>query len=387
MVELTTWNHLSPLGQVYPHMDVLYQNSQQFTLVVNSLCDFYQQEKAANRLDAIVGIEGRGFILGSVLSYLLHLPFIPARKAGKLPAKKLHTQTPWGKMEIHDGSLKPGAKVLVVDAVLDVEHSVDGALTLIEQMGAVPVGILCLAHNDSDSKSFRQLGSKEIPLQALFTQLLPTVGETLTSSAHSTHSTQLHFTFSPLSSGRKHAPLAIDHDNVLEQLKQNIRTIPHFPHQGIMFRDITSLIEKASLFQTTIELLVERYRSQKIDAILGIESRGFIFGAPLAYRLGVPFIPVSKKGKIPGETLSIEYEIEYGMDVIEIAKDALHAGDKVVVVDDLIATGGTVAAACQLIRQVGATVQEVVCLIELPALKGRQRIGEKLFTMIEFDGE
>lgn len=173
-------------------------------------------------------------------------------------------------------------------------------------------------------------------------------------------------------------------------IKSKIRTIPHYPHQGIMFRDITTLLKDPIGFRITIEELAKRYRNVVIDKVVGIESRGFIIGAPLAYALGVGFVPVRKRGKLPSETIGHDYQLEYGADRIEIHTDAIQKGEKVLLVDDLIATGGTAEAAVALIQQVGGEVVECAFVIDLPDVGGRKRLeagGQKVFALCEFEGD
>jgi adenine phosphoribosyltransferase len=141
-------------------------------------------------------------------------------------------------------------------------------------------------------------------------------------------------------------------------------------------------------FQEACNRLYERYKDQKIDKVAGIDARGFVFGAVLAYRLNVGFIPIRKKGKLPYKTISEKYDLEYGSAEIEVHDDAVSKGERVVVVDDLIATGGTIAAACKLIERLGGVVVECAFIVELPDLKGREKIkGKKIFTMVEFEGD
>ncbi len=167
-----------------------------------------------------------------------------------------------------------------------------------------------------------------------------------------------------------------------------IRNIPDFPRKGILFRDITTLVKDSVAFSGVIDAFHERYRTKHIDAVAGIEARGFIFGAALAYRLGVGFVPIRKKGKLPWKTLSETYELEYGSDVLEIHADAVSPGQKVLMVDDLIATGGSLLAACKLVERLGGEIVEVAVLIELVDLGGREKIApRKLFSLIKFEGE
>lgn len=173
-------------------------------------------------------------------------------------------------------------------------------------------------------------------------------------------------------------------------IKQKIRAIPNWPKAGIMFRDITTLLQDPEGFKRSIDLLAERYQKEGIETVVGIESRGFIFGAALAHRLGVGFVPIRKAGKLPGEKISQEYALEYGTDKIEIHKDAFTADARILLVDDLIATGGTALAACKLIEKLGAKVFECVFVIDLPDLGGKKILensGYKVFNLIEFAGE
>jgi adenine phosphoribosyltransferase len=173
-------------------------------------------------------------------------------------------------------------------------------------------------------------------------------------------------------------------------IKTLIRTIPHYPHQGIMFRDITTLLKDPIGLRTTIDQIAKRYKGQPISKVAGIESRGFIIGAPVAYLLGVGFVPIRKKGKLPAETIGHDYELEYGADRIEIHTDAISPGERVLLVDDLIATGGTAEAAAALIGKIGAEVVECCFIVDLPDVGGRKRLeklGLKVFALCEFEGE
>lgn len=173
-------------------------------------------------------------------------------------------------------------------------------------------------------------------------------------------------------------------------IKSRIRTVPHYPKQGIMFRDITTLLKDPVGLRVTIHELVNRYTGMKIDKVAGIESRGFIVGAPLAHMLGVGFVPVRKKGKLPAETIGHDYDLEYGTDRIEIHTDAIAPGERVLLVDDLIATGGTAEAAASLIKKIGGEIVECAFVIDLPDIGGRARLekhGYKVFALCEFEGD
>ncbi len=173
-------------------------------------------------------------------------------------------------------------------------------------------------------------------------------------------------------------------------IKSRIRTIPHYPHEGIMFRDITTLLKDPVGLRATIQEITKRYEGAKIDKVVGIEARGFIVGTPVAYELGVGFVPVRKKNKLPAETAGRDYQLEYGSDRLEIHLDAIQPGDRVLLVDDLIATGGTALAAVNLIQDMGGEVLECCFVIDLPDVGGRARLeanGQKVFALCEFAGE
>ncbi len=173
-------------------------------------------------------------------------------------------------------------------------------------------------------------------------------------------------------------------------LKSKIRTIPDFPKQGIMFRDITTLIKDPEGFKEAIDCFVNRYKNTQIDYVVGVEARGFILGGAVAYALGKGFIPVRKPGKLPYESLSYEYELEYGVSTLEIHTDAIKKGDKILVIDDLLATGGTAIAAARLVEQLGGVVIEMAFIVDLPEVGGRKNLednGYKMFHLVEFEGE
>jgi adenine phosphoribosyltransferase len=172
-------------------------------------------------------------------------------------------------------------------------------------------------------------------------------------------------------------------------IKSLIRTIPDFPKPGVMFRDITTLLKHTEGFRSTIDQLVGKYRGVKIDKVAGIESRGFIIGAALAYHLKAGFIPIRKKGKLPGENFGHDYELEYGTDRLEIHTDAIQTGEKVLLVDDLIATGGTAEAAAKLIGKTGGQIVGCAFVIDLSDLGGRKRLeemGHGVVALCEFEG-
>lgn len=168
-------------------------------------------------------------------------------------------------------------------------------------------------------------------------------------------------------------------------LKKHIRSIPDFPRPGILFYDISTLIADAEAWRATIRRLAEVVKSQEPELLIGIESRGFLLAAPLAYELGRGFAMVRKKGKLPGKTAAFSYALEYGSDTIEVQEDMIRSGQRVVVLDDLLATGGTMEAAISLIRRQGATVVAAACIIELSFLEGRRRIDVPLTSMVTYD--
>jgi adenine phosphoribosyltransferase len=174
----------------------------------------------------------------------------------------------------------------------------------------------------------------------------------------------------------------------INYLKSVIHTIPDYPVEGVMFRDVTSLLDDAQAFAACIGYLVRRYQDMGFTKVVGTEARGFLFGAPLAIALGVGFVPVRKPGKLPRETIDESYELEYGQDTLEIHKDALVAEDKVLVIDDLLATGGTIEATTKLIRRLGAQVSHAGFIISLPELGGEQRLADvnvETFSLLSYN--
>ncbi len=171
-------------------------------------------------------------------------------------------------------------------------------------------------------------------------------------------------------------------------LKTTIRSIPGWPIEGVIFRDLTTLMQDPLAFRESCDILYRRYADIQIDKIVAIDARGFVFGAVLAYKLGVGLVPVRKKGKLPFKTIEETYTLEYGEGVLQIHEDAISPGEKVLVVDDLIATGGTIGAAVNLVKKMGGEIIECAFIVELPDLNGRQMIkGCKVFAIIEFEGE
>ena len=170
--------------------------------------------------------------------------------------------------------------------------------------------------------------------------------------------------------------------------KEVIRSIPDFPKKGIVFRDITTVLKIPAAFEAVIDQLSAHFAGAGIDVIVGPESRGFIFGAAMAYKMGISFVPVRKPGKLPAETESETYELEYGTDSIEIHKDAIKTGDKVLMIDDLLATGGTMEAACKLVEKLGGEVAGIGFLIELSFLNGRDKLKKyPLFSLVDYESE
>lgn len=174
-----------------------------------------------------------------------------------------------------------------------------------------------------------------------------------------------------------------------QEIKDAIRTVPNWPEEGVMFRDIMPLLQDANTFRLLIDSFVHRYQNMQLDAIAAIDARGFILGAPLAYELGLSLVPVRKKGKLPFKTITQDYDLEYGSATIELHTDAFKAGDRVLVMDDLIATGGTMLAACELVKKLGAEVVETAAIIDLPDLKGGEKLrqaGFDVYAICEFEG-
>jgi adenine phosphoribosyltransferase len=173
--------------------------------------------------------------------------------------------------------------------------------------------------------------------------------------------------------------------DTLERIKGLIRDIPDFPQKGIVFKDITPLLADDDAFSSVIDLIVVRYGRGNIDKVVGIEARGFILASPVAYHFGAGFVPVRKEGKLPWDTEREEYALEYGTAVLEIHRDAIHAGDRVLIVDDVLATGGTAKATAKLVERLGGKVVGIACLIELTFLKGRDSLaGYDFFSLITY---
>ncbi len=175
----------------------------------------------------------------------------------------------------------------------------------------------------------------------------------------------------------------------LQLIKESIASIPDYPKEGVLFRDITTLLNNPTAYQATIDLLVEHYKDRGVTKIVGTEARGFLFGAPVALRLGVGFVPVRKKGKLPREVLSMTYALEYGTDTLEIHKDSIQPEDNVLVIDDLLATGGTIEATVKMIKQLGANIVDAAFIISLADLGGVERLaaeGIHSFSLVEFPG-
>lgn len=171
-------------------------------------------------------------------------------------------------------------------------------------------------------------------------------------------------------------------------LKRMIRVIPDFPQPGISFKDITTVLKDPEGLRYTVKTMADHFRDRGVDLIVGVESRGFLIGAPLAYELGTGFVLVRKPGKLPAATLRVDYEKEYGTDALEIHKDAVQPGQRVLLVDDLLATGGTIAAAAELVERLGGQIVGFAFMIELAGLKGRERLGDReVFTLVRYDEE
>jgi len=170
----------------------------------------------------------------------------------------------------------------------------------------------------------------------------------------------------------------------MNDLKSYIRDIPNFPKQGIIFKDITTLLKNGKSFKETVDRFARELKDKKIDIILGIEARGFIFGSALAYKLGIGIAPIRKKGKLPHKTHSVTYDLEYGKDTIEIHQDAFEKGARVLIIDDLLATGGTCRAVIDLVEKMGGKIEAIAFLIELTALKGREKLkGYPVISLIK----
>jgi adenine phosphoribosyltransferase len=172
-----------------------------------------------------------------------------------------------------------------------------------------------------------------------------------------------------------------------EELRDCVRDIPDFPKPGVIYKDITPLLSNPDAFRSTIDLIADHFEGMKVDRVLGVEARGFIIAAPVAYRFGGAFVPVRKAGKLPWEIERVEYELEYGTDLLEIHRDAVEPGDQVVIVDDVLATGGTAAATIRLVEKLGGTVAGLAFVIELGFLHGREKLeGYDVLSLVTYEG-
>ena len=173
-----------------------------------------------------------------------------------------------------------------------------------------------------------------------------------------------------------------------DYIKSKVRSIPDWPIKGVIFRDITTLLLDPQAFKQICTIFYDRYVNENIDKIVGIDARGFLFGSVLAYKLDIGMIPIRKNGKLPYNTISESYTLEYGEEVIEIHEDAIQKGERVVIIDDLMATGGTISAAANLVEKLGGEIIECAFVLELPDLNGREKLGSRnVFSIVEFEGE
>ena len=174
----------------------------------------------------------------------------------------------------------------------------------------------------------------------------------------------------------------------MEDLKKYVRTIPDFPEKGIMFRDITTVVQNPEGFRLAVDAMQDLVKDLEFDKLVGAEARGFVFSAPMAYNLSKPLVLIRKKGKLPCETVSVEYDLEYGTSVLEVHKDALEPGQRVLIVDDLLATGGTIKAMARLVEKLGAKVAGIVVMMELAGLKGRELLNDyPVYSAVTYEGK
>lgn len=179
-----------------------------------------------------------------------------------------------------------------------------------------------------------------------------------------------------------------NYEKACDYIKSKVRSIPDWPIKGVIFRDITTLLMDPPAFKKICSIFYDRYVNEKIDKIVGIDARGFLFGSVLAYNLDIGMIPIRKNGKLPYNTISESYTLEYGEEVIEIHEDAINKGERVVIIDDLMATGGTISAAANLVEKLGGEIVECAFVLELPDLNGREKLGNrKVFSIVEFEGD
>ncbi|KAK4478307.1 hypothetical protein RD792_017596 [Penstemon davidsonii] len=323
--------------------------------------DLFVERYKDKNINVVAGVEARGFIFGPPIALAIGAKFVPMRKPKKLPGEVISEEytLEYGTdiMEMHVGAVQHGERAVVVDDLIATGGTLNAAVRLLERVGVDVVECACV-----------------IELLELKAPLLPDLDGKLRYESE------------------KRQPISVVHmassdvntrDDRISRISSSIRIIPDFPKPGILFQDITTLLLDPTAFQDTIDLFVERYKDKNINVVAGVEARGFIFGPPIALAIGAKFVPMRKPKKLPGEVISEEYTLEYGTDKIEMHVGAVQPGERAVVVDDLIATGGTLNAAVRLLERVGVDVVECACVIELPELKGRDKLGDKsLFVLV-----
>uniref|UniRef100_A0A161ZZ10 adenine phosphoribosyltransferase n=2 Tax=Daucus carota subsp. sativus TaxID=79200 RepID=A0A161ZZ10_DAUCS len=346
---------------------------------------FVERYKHMN-ISVVAGVEARGFIFGPPIALAIGAKFVPIRKPKKLPGEVISEEysLEYGtdKMEMHVGAVQPGDRALVVDDLIATGGTLCAAMKLLERVEAHVVECACVIEL-AELKGRDRLGEKPLFVLGHSRHIKFIILHSPNSVSDSLHSVR-HLTDNPANSNT--AALARAQNDVADRIAKissTIRIIPDFPKPGIMFHDITTLLLDHAAFKDTIDLFVERYKDMNISVVAGVEARGFIFGPPIALAIGAKFVPLRKPNRLPGEVISEEYSLEYGTDIMEMHLGAVQAGDQALVVDDLIATGGTLCAAMKLLERVGAHVVECACVVELVELKGRDRLGEKpLFVLV-----
>ncbi|RXH91602.1 hypothetical protein DVH24_020625 [Malus domestica] len=358
----------------FPKPGILFQDITTLLLDTKAFkdtIDLFVERYKDKEISVVAGVEARGFIFGPPIALAIGAKFVPMRKPKKLPGKVISEEysLEYGTdtMEMHVGAVEAGERALIIDDLIATGGTLGAAIRLLERVGVHVVECACVIELP-ELKGRERLAGK--PLFVL----------TCTKFGNETEMRK--------SEALKVEAMAAEdgQDPRLARISSAIRVIPDFPKPGIMFYDITTLLLDTKAFKDTIDLFVERYKDKEISVVAGVEARGFIFGPPIALAIGAKFVPMRKPNKLPGKVISEEYSLEYGTDIMEMHVGAVEAGERALIIDDLIATGGTLGAAIKLLERVGVHVVECACVIELPELKGRERLGEKpLFVLVSGD--
>lgn len=330
---LQTVDNYQNFGSEFKWYSQLLKDPAAFKKAIQMLADRYRKEA----IDVIVALDPRGFVFGTALSYELEKPLVLIRKAGKLPGNVVTIQAGSLNLEIEKTALKPGEQVLLIDDMFTSADAMQSASFLIEELGAHVAHVACLI----EYNAFHGRDKLSVPVFSL---------------------------------------VQVKEKN--EWVYEFIQKISDFPVPGVQFKSFCPLLKDPIAFKKSVKIFTDHLKDIDFDAIVGIESRGYILATAIAYEMGKPLYLVRKAWDLPVKVVRTEYALEYGSNVVEIDSQSIEVGQKVILVDDVIATGGTLAATCDLITQMGGVVVEAECLMELSFLKGRQKLSFPLFSVL-----